>query len=330
MSELLEVKGLGPSKAAVLEEADIKTIDKLAIQSPLRIKTILDCSINAATKLVNEAQSMMQSAIVVETAEDVIKDREQRILRIPTGVSALDQLIGGGIETDALTAFTGEFGTGKSEFCCSVLLNNDLRFGRKSAWIETEPQTFRGERLVEIANARGVKFDPSSVFVVRSRQITNTSKQYMAYEAIEKYINRGNDVGVIVIDSFNARFRAEFTERTMLAPRSAATAQHLGFLQYLASEYNIAIIMTMQVMGIPDAGSQLGSLKKMGIRYKPVGPHVLKHGVNYWLSVDHVSSSGGFTGKVVIADAPVARGECEFNITAAGVGDVSNTRGRAN
>ena len=85
-------------------------MDKVAITSPLRIQKILGCSVNVASKIVEEAQNMTEGNMEIKTADEIIAERLKRIKYIPTGVTALDHAIGGGIETDALTGFTGEFG----------------------------------------------------------------------------------------------------------------------------------------------------------------------------------------------------------------------------
>lgn len=330
MSELLTVKGIGPAIATPLEEADIKTVDKLAITSPIRIKSIVGCSINVATKIIEEAKKMVEDDVVITTADKVMEDRAKRIKYIPTGISGLDVVIKGGIETDAITGLTGEFGVGKSELAGSVVINNKTILNRETAWIETEPQTFRGERFEEIAKARGVDFSAKSVWVVESKYIKSPDQQFRAYEKVEKIIESGHDIGLLVIDSFNALFRMKYTGRETLPLRSGDVAQHLGFLQYLASKYNMAIVLTIQVMGVPDTKVQGSVQKKMGMRFAPVGPHILKHGVNWWLSLSHTSSRDDiFWGRVTIADAPVARASVDFKITSAGVGDIETKRGKA-
>ena len=42
--------------------------------------------------------------------------------RLPTGISSVDRLLGGGLETDSLTEVYGEGGSGKTLFCLEVAL----------------------------------------------------------------------------------------------------------------------------------------------------------------------------------------------------------------
>jgi len=259
---LEEVSGLGELKAEKLREANIKTIEKLSITSHVKVANILLCSTKVAKKIIDSAKSLVEGQIVISTAKEVLEQRKKTIQRIPTGATAFDNIIGGGIETNALTGLTGQFATGKTETAYSVAINCKKYLNRKVAWVETEPQTYRSERIIEIAKNRGVELSlDGDIFVIESKYINSCDSQYKAYEVIEKTINKGNDIGLIIIDSFNVRFRTSYSGREMLPERSQDMAHHIGFLQYMASKYNIAILMTIQVMGVPDSKLQLGALK---------------------------------------------------------------------
>jgi DNA repair protein RadA len=325
---LEDVKGLGETKIKLLKEAGINTLEKLSITSHVKISNILKCSSKVAKKLIDQAKELTENKIILSTAKEILEERKKTVQRIPTGSTSLDSIIGGGIETNAITGLTGEFGSGKTQICYSLVCNTKKYLNRKSAWIETEPQTYRSERILEIAKNRGIELDLNNdVFVIESKYINSCDSQYKAYELIEKTIKKGHDIGLLVIDSFNAQFRTSYFGREMLPERSQDVAHHIGFLQYLASKYNMAIVLTIQVMGIPDSGMQLGAIKKIGIRTMPVGPHILKHAINYWISLDQVSSSDN-TYKAIIADGPVPRNECIFKIDKNGISDISLSRGR--
>lgn len=326
---LKDVSGLGETKAKLLENAGIKTIEKLSISSHVKIAKILGCSTKLAKKIIDSAKELSEGQIIISTAQKVLEERKNTIQRIPTGSTALDNIIGGGIETNALTGLTGQFGVGKTETCYSLVVYCKKYLKRKSAWIETEPQTFRSERILEIAKNRGIEIDLSKdIFIVESKYINSCDSQYKAYELIEKQIQKGNDIGLLIIDSFNAQFRASYSGREMLPNRSQDVAHHLGFLQYLASKYNIAIVLTVQVMGVPDEKLQRGAIKTIGIRYMPVGPHILKHAVNYWIALDRVSSVDK-TWKGILADGPLPRNHCIFRINQRGITDITLSRGHA-
>ena len=80
--------------------------------------------------------------------------------RCSTGSKALDELLLGGIETQAVTEFYGEFGSGKSQIChrlCATAAQPAGLGGLDGGiiYIDTEG-TFRPERVEQIARARGL------------------------------------------------------------------------------------------------------------------------------------------------------------------------------
>jgi DNA repair protein RadA len=87
-------------------------------------------------------------------------EKRKSMLRCSTGSRALDELLLGGIETQAVTEFYGEFGSGKSQIChtlCAMARRPIESGGLDSGviYIDTEG-TFRPERLEQIARARGL------------------------------------------------------------------------------------------------------------------------------------------------------------------------------
>lgn len=89
------------------------------------------------------------------------------LITISTGSSDLDTLLGGGIETGAITEVFGEFRTGKTQLChtlcvtCQRPLDQGGAEGR-AMYIDTEG-TFRPQKLVAIAER--YHMDPSEVLV---------------------------------------------------------------------------------------------------------------------------------------------------------------------
>lgn len=77
------------------------------------------------------------------------------LIMISTGSKNLDELLGGGIETGAITELFGEFRTGKTQLChtLAVICQLPLDMGGgegKCLYIDTEG-TFRPERLLAVA-----------------------------------------------------------------------------------------------------------------------------------------------------------------------------------
>jgi DNA repair protein RadA len=86
-----------------------------------------------------------------------------RIKRISTGSKSLDDILGGGIETKALTEFYGETGSGKTQLChtlCIMATQHKCEDGipGKAIYVDTEGK-FRPERIASIATSRGFNTD---------------------------------------------------------------------------------------------------------------------------------------------------------------------------
>src|SRR4030067_3615186 len=52
-------------------------------------------------------------------ADELYKMR-QTVLRLTTGSKAVDKMVDGGLETQTITEFYGEYGCGKSQFCHQI------------------------------------------------------------------------------------------------------------------------------------------------------------------------------------------------------------------
>ena len=114
--ELDELPGVGPATKSKLKEAGIETILDLATSGPMDIAEAVDIDISKAVELNNKARKKLVELNRLEpdfiNAADLLTKRKA-IDRISTGSKNLDDLLGGGIESWAMTEFFGEFGSGK-------------------------------------------------------------------------------------------------------------------------------------------------------------------------------------------------------------------------
>jgi DNA repair protein RadA len=114
--ELDTLPGVGPATKQKLKDAGIETILDLATSGPMDIAEAVDIDVSKAVELNNKARKKLVEMKRLEpdfiNAADLLAKRKA-IDRITTGSKNLDDLLGGGIETWALTEFFGEFGSGK-------------------------------------------------------------------------------------------------------------------------------------------------------------------------------------------------------------------------
>lgn len=320
---LCTIRGVGPKTAEKLIEAGLKTPEDVACKRPEELADMLGITKKAARDIVNTAFDMtITTAVVIGTMQDEINHRKEVVKRIPTGSAKFDAAIRGGIPTEAITAFKGEAESGKSEMCHQLVVNNKKYFNRKAAWISTENMTFSPDRINDMAKAIGVKIVPDEdVLFISSDRVASSNKLFLAYQALARKIDAEElDVGLLIIDSFSAPFRKEFGDRSQLPDRAREEGRHLGYLDGFAKKYNCAVIITAQVMDIPDQGSQLGEKAHTGHVQRMWGGNVVRHSITYGISLAQVASFQ-YEG-VVFASPDVAKTAFRFQIKEQGIRDV--------
>ena len=225
----------------------------------------------AAQKLLRESNILEKEFVTADSA----LEKRKAMLRCSTGSRALNELLLGGIETQAVTEFYGEFGSGKSQIChtlCAIATQPVEAGGLDGGviYIDTEG-TFRPERLNQIARARAL--EPSHVLKnVAICKIYNSSHLELIVKDIGKYINDFK-AKLVIIDSIISLHRAEFPGRGTLADRQQRLNSILHKLIRLSEIFNIAIVITNQVQSSPDTF--------FGDPTKAAGGNVLGHASTY-------------------------------------------------
>ncbi len=297
-----------------------KTIEKLRSAGYIDLMSVATASVKELAEIVGEqtAFRIIEAArnaldIGFETAADVY-ERRKNVSRLTTGSKALDNLLGGGIETQAVTEFHGGFGCGKTQVGFQLAVNVQLppeQGGLEGAclFIDTE-STFRPERIKELAEAVGL--DPRKALenIIYARAYNSDHQMLLVEKAAE--IIKEKNIKLLIIDSVTSHFRAEYTGRGELAERQQKLNRHLHALQRLADVFNLAVYITNQVMARPDV--------LFGDPTAPVGGHVLGHFSTHRV---YVRKAKGNTRIARVIDSPyLPEGEAIFAITPQGIRDV--------
>jgi DNA repair protein RadA len=308
--ELEDLPGIGPTTAEKLKSLGKDTLDKIAVMAPHELSELAGLGLEAAKKAVQAAKE--STTISFETAEAVY-ERRKEIGRIKTGAGALDELIGGGVETEAITETYGRFASGKSQLGFQLAVNAQLPREKGGLdgnvlFVDTEG-TFRPERIEAMAKAAGI--DPKkaleNIMVVRA---ITTEQQILTVERVDKLIQERN-IKLIIVDSLMSLFRSEFVGRGALNERQGKVNQHLHKLQMLADKYKLAVYITNQVMDNP------GIL--FGDPTTPIGGNVLAHAATTRL---YLKKSKEDKRIVRLVDSPqMPEGECVMKITPDGIKD---------
>lgn len=308
--ELDELPGVGEATADKLREAGYKTVEAIAVANLGELKEAAGIGESAAQKLINAARESMKMGFM--TGVEVLEKRKT-MKKIGTGSKALDDLLGGGVETQAITEVFGEFGSGKTQICHQLAVNVQLPeekegLGKAVIYIDTE-STFRPERIIQMSEAMDV--DPTAILenIVVARAY-NSDHQMLLAEKAEEVIKEKN-IGLIVVDSLTSQFRSDYTGRGMLADRQQKLNRHMHFLQRISDVHNLAVVVTNQVMARPDFF--------FGDPTAPIGGHIVGHSSTFRLYLR--KSKGGKRVARLIDSPNLPEGEAIFSVFKEGVRD---------
>jgi DNA repair protein RadA len=308
--DLEDLPGVGEVTAEKLRAAGYGEFSTIATAMPHELAELAGISVEAAKKAIEAAKSTVD--IGFETA-DTVYERRKSIIRIKTGSSTLDELLGGGIETMAITEMYGRFSSGKSQLGFQLAVNVQLPpeqggLGGGVLFVDTEA-TFRPERIVQLAESQ--KLDPQAILKnIHVARAENSDHQIILVERAEEVIQKHN-IKLIIIDSLTSHFRADYLGRGALSERQQKLNKHVHDLQRVAEKYNLAVYVTNQVMDNP------GIL--FGDPTTPIGGHVLAHMSTYRL---YVRKSKDDKRIARLVDSPnLPEGEAVFRVTPKGVTD---------
>jgi DNA repair protein RadA len=310
IKDITDLPGVGEKIADKLKSAGYIDLMSIAAASPMELSTIAEIGETTAAKIINAAREALE--IGFEKATKVLEKREN-IGKITTGSKNLDDLLGGGIETLAVTEFHGAFGSGKTQLAFQLAVNVQLPVeegGLEGGCIFLDAEnTFRPKRIKQMAEA--LNLDPKKVLDnIYVARCYNSDHQMLLAEKANELIKE-RDVKLLIVDSVTSNFRADFTGRGELALRQQKLNRHLHTLQRLADVHNIAVYITNQVMARPDI--------LFGDPTTPIGGHILGHFSTHRL---YLRKSRGNTRIARIVDSPsLPEGETVFLITPEGIRD---------
>jgi DNA repair protein RadA len=305
-----DLPGIGPKGAQKLKEAGYEDLMSIAAASSGELVSVCEIGEATAEKIIEAARSKLDMDF--KTAEDVLEKRKE-VGKITTGSKALDALLGGGIETRAITEGYGAFGSGKTQLGFQLAVNVQLPkekggLNGRCIYIDTE-STFRPERIVQMAEASGLDSKKVLKNIYTAKAFNSDHQVVLAEKA--KDIIKERDIKIIIIDSLMSHFRSDYSGRGELAPRQQKLNRHLHSLQKIADVHNIAVYVTNQVMARPDI--------LFGDPTTAVGGHVLGHASTFRL---YLRKSKANTRICRLIDSPsLPEGEAVFIVTEKGIED---------
>lgn len=314
--EIQDIEGIGPSATKKLREAGILSVMDLAVAGVEDLAVDINSTKDSAASFIMAAQKLLRESNILEkefiTAEVALRKRRS-LLRCSTGSGVLDELFLGGIETQAVTEFYGEFGSGKSQICHTLCITagQPVESGGLDSgviYVDTEG-TFRPERLEQIARERGV--DPLHALKnVAVCKVYNSAHLELIVKNLGKYVD-DYKAKLVVIDSIISLHRAEFAGRGTLADRQQRLNSIMHKLLRIAEIYNIALVVTNQVQSAPDTF--------FGDPTRPTGGNVIGHASTYRVYL----KKSGENRIARMVDSPYhPYGDVRFTVNEKGVDDL--------
>ena len=306
-----DLPGVGPATAEKLREAGFDDLLAIAVMSPNELAEQAELGEAVSAKIIQGAKKLANIGGFI--SGNALLERRREVQKLTSGTAALDELLGGGFETQAIVEVYGEFGSGKTQIGHQLCVNTMLPlekggFDGEVFYIDTE-DTFRPERIAQMCE--GVGLDPMMVLDrIHVARAYNSAHQMLLVDEIKK-LSKNIDVKLIIVDSLTSHFRSEYLGRGMLARRQQLLNRHMKELKQLSDVHNALILVTNQVMSKPDS--------MWGDPTRAIGGHIVGHASTFRL---YLRKSKGGRRIARLVDSPnLPEGEAVFTVTAEGLTD---------
>jgi DNA repair protein RadB len=219
--------------------------------------------------------------------------------RLPTGLPALDQLLGGGLDTDAVTEVYGEGGTGKTILCLQVAVRVALE-GKWVVYIDTE-----GLSVDKLEAMAGAKL-PDVLQHLLISSPANLTEQSRAVDKATRLARDGSrPIGLIVVDSLTMHYRLELGGKEEETARRELGLQ-MAQLVSAALQVPLPVLITNQVWRKVGDGT-----------LEPVGGAFLNHAAKTILRLDRLP--GEWRRAVLMKHRSQPEGAIEYRISERGL-----------
>ena len=325
--DLEELPGVGPATAEKLRENGFDGYQGIAVASPGELSNTADIGESSAADIINAARDAADIG-GFETGATVLERREQ-IGKLTWSVDEVDDLLGGGVETQSITEVYGEFGAGKSQvthqIAVTVQLPREHGGLEGSAMFIDSEDTFRPERIDQMVKGLSDEVLEDSMVLhgvvegegdadatdeqllddlveamldnIHVAKAFNSNHQILLAEQAQDLASETQDdefpIRLLCVDSLTAHFRAEYVGRGELAERQQKLNKHLHDLMRVGDLHNTAVVVTNQVAANPDSF--------FGDPTQPIGGNILGHTSTFRI---YLRKSKGDKRIVKLVDAP--------------------------
>lgn len=311
MTDFEEITEITANIATKLRDKGISTVEKLATQTFDELKEKL--SGIQETKIKEIQLAVWKRLGYWFTPAKKLAEVRRTEEVFSTGSKRLDNLLQGGIRSREITEFVGEFAAGKTESLLTTLVVNlPVRPDCTAIWFDTE-ESFSDRRVTQIATERGINAEGILERTIYTPIWHTQHFEEMIYQADS--ILKARNVKIIFVDSLVASLRAEYIGRETLWHRQQILNKILRILLNYARAFNLAVIVTNQVVADPAQIYTQDPVRRM----PPVGGNILAHNAETRLYLRKAAD----TMRIVrlIDSSWLPPGECVIKISSKGIED---------
>ncbi len=250
--EILQIKGISGLILTKLVSAGITSLRSLSLANRKELIGIKGIGEKYATKLLHGARLLTKKGLM-SAEED--HDKRLKMRRITTSSKSLDNILGGGVETGAITEFFGASRMGKTQLAHQLCVNAQLPLDKgglngNALYIGTET-TFRSGRIGQMCAPYGLNPSKARKNIFLEKTLDSDEQIRIIKAKVPIYIKAKN-IKLVVIDSIIANFRSEYIGGAVKV-RQQLLGRHIQQLKRLAEEFpDVAFVVTNQVTMKPD------------------------------------------------------------------------------
>ena len=119
-----DLPGVGPAIAEKLREAGYDTLEAIGTQAPGTLSDATGIGKESCAKFVAEARKAANIGSFLTGTE--LMEKRATVGKLTTASSTFDELLGGGVETQSITEFYGQYGSGNTQFVQQIAVHSKL------------------------------------------------------------------------------------------------------------------------------------------------------------------------------------------------------------
>jgi DNA repair protein RadA len=318
-----QLEGVGPVTVKKLEAFGVKSLIDICIRGSKEVAEITGTAKAKSDQWCFNAMKILEEKELIRktdmsTVELMRYHNDMELL--PSKCKSIDELMGGGLKSECVYEVYGEFGSGKTQFCLSLLVES-IAQGMNVVWIDCE-DTFRPNRVLEILKSRMDEDGDSYSIADEDLEKLLEHIDYIYTPNTEQLMGTINGLSdimeakkprLVVIDGSIGQFREEYLGRGTLADRQNQIARLMTHIKNISFYFRCTVLFTNQVQSDPSI--------MFGDPTKPIGGNVVGHASTYRM---YFKKSGRKRIARMVDSPEHPQGDAPFTLNTSGIADVED------